>query len=32
MAHRVGRQTVRVGVIGIGFVLAAWYFFKIYVH
>lgn len=32
MAHRVGRQTVRVGVISIGFILAAWYFFKIYAH
>ena len=30
MAHRVGRTTVRYGVISIGFVLAAWYFYKTY--
>jgi hypothetical protein len=30
MAHRVGRTTVRVGVVGIGFILAAWYFYKTY--
>ena len=28
IAHRVGRRTVRVIVIGIGFVLTAWYFYK----
>jgi hypothetical protein len=28
MAHRVGRRTVRFVVIGIGFVLTGWYFFK----
>jgi uncharacterized membrane protein YfcA len=28
MAHRVGRRTVRTVVIGIGFVLAGWYFYK----
>lgn len=31
MAHRVGRATVRRGVISIGFILAAWYFYKTYV-
>ena len=30
MAHRVGRTTVRYGVVGIGFILAAWYFYKTY--
>lgn len=30
MAHRVGRTTVRIGVIGIGFALSAWYFYKTY--
>jgi uncharacterized membrane protein YfcA len=30
MAHRVGRKTVRVVVIAIGFVLTAWYFYKIH--
>jgi hypothetical protein len=30
MAHRVGRTTVRIGVICIGFTLAAWYFYKTY--
>ncbi|HEX9010035.1 MAG TPA: hypothetical protein VF804_06690, partial [Holophagaceae bacterium] len=30
MAHRVGRKTVRVAVVGIGFLLAAWYFYKHY--
>jgi hypothetical protein len=30
MAHRVGRTTVRFGVISIGFVLTAWYFYKTY--
>ncbi len=30
MAHRVGRTTVRYGVISIGFILAAWYFYKTY--
>ncbi len=30
MAHRVGRSTVRVGVISIGFILSAWYFYKHY--
>jgi uncharacterized membrane protein YfcA len=28
MAHRVGRRTVRVVVIGIGFALTGWYFYK----
>jgi hypothetical protein len=28
MAHRVGRRAVRGAVIGIGFVLAGWYFYK----
>ncbi|WP_243287994.1 sulfite exporter TauE/SafE family protein [Geothrix terrae] len=30
MAHRVGRRTVRVGVVSIGFILSAWYFYKHY--
>jgi hypothetical protein len=30
MAHRVGRKTVRVGVVSIGFILSAWYFYKRY--
>ena len=30
MAHRVGRATVRYGVVSIGFLLAAWYFYKTY--
>ncbi len=30
MAHRVGRTTVRVGVVSIGFILSAWYFYKTY--
>ena len=30
MAHRVGRTTVRVGVVVIGFTLSAWYFYKTY--
>jgi hypothetical protein len=30
MAHRVGRKTVRYGVVGIGFILSAWYFYKTY--
>ncbi|WP_306591621.1 sulfite exporter TauE/SafE family protein [Geothrix sp. 21YS21S-4] len=30
MAHRVGRTTVRAGVVTIGFVLTAWYFYKTY--
>jgi uncharacterized membrane protein YfcA len=30
MAHRVGRKTVRVGVVSIGFILSAWYFYKHY--
>jgi len=30
MAHRVGRRTVRFVVIGVGFVLTAWYFYKIH--
>lgn len=30
MAHRVGRTTVRTGVVAIGFVLSAWYFYKTY--
>jgi uncharacterized membrane protein YfcA len=30
MAHRVGRKTVRYGVVSIGFILAAWYFYKTY--
>jgi uncharacterized membrane protein YfcA len=30
MAHRVGRTTVRYGVISIGFILSAWYFYKTY--
>ncbi|MDR3671162.1 MAG: sulfite exporter TauE/SafE family protein [Holophaga sp.] len=30
MAHRVGRKTVRVIVIGVGFVLAGWYFYKMH--
>jgi len=28
MAHRVGRRTVRMLVIGVGFILAGWYFYK----
>jgi hypothetical protein len=28
MAHRVGRKAVRFGVISIGFILSAWYFYK----
>jgi uncharacterized membrane protein YfcA len=28
MAHRVGRRTVRITVISIGFLLTAWYFYK----
>jgi len=28
MAHRVGRRTVRMVVVGIGFLLAGWYFYK----
>ena len=30
MAHRVGRRTVRIGVVSIGFALSAWYFYKTY--
>ncbi len=30
MAHRVGRKTVRYGVVSIGFILSAWYFYKTY--
>ncbi len=30
MAHRVGRGAVRVGVVSIGFILSAWYFYKTY--
>lgn len=30
MAHRVGRKTVRVAVVCIGFSLSAWYFYKHY--
>jgi len=30
MAHRVGRKTVRTVVIGVGFVLAGWYFYKMH--
>jgi hypothetical protein len=30
MAHRVGRGPVRIGVVCIGFMLAAWYFYKTY--
>jgi hypothetical protein len=30
MAHRVGRRTVRMIVIGVGFVLAGWYFYKMH--
>ncbi len=30
MAHRVGRKAVRSVVIGIGFVLAGWYFYKMH--
>jgi uncharacterized membrane protein YfcA len=30
MAHRVGRTTVRYGVVSIGFLLAIWYFYKTY--
>ena len=30
MAHRVGRTTVRGGVVAIGFILSAWYFYKTY--
>jgi hypothetical protein len=30
MAHRVGRRTVRTLVIGVGFVLAGWYFYKMH--
>lgn len=32
MAHRVGRKTVRVAVVSIGFILSAWYFYKHYAH
>jgi uncharacterized membrane protein YfcA len=32
MAHRVGRKTVRVCVICIGFILTAWYFYKMYLR
>lgn len=28
MAHRVGRRTVRITVISVGFLLTAWYFYK----
>jgi hypothetical protein len=28
MAHKVGRKPVRIGVVSIGFLLAAWYFYK----
>ncbi|MDE3032148.1 MAG: sulfite exporter TauE/SafE family protein, partial [Acidobacteriota bacterium] len=28
MAHRVGRRTVRIAVVTIGFALSAWYFYK----
>jgi hypothetical protein len=30
MAHRVGRKTVRGSVVCIGFLLSAWYFYKLY--
>jgi hypothetical protein len=30
MAHRVGRRAVRMVVIGVGFVLTAWYFYKMH--
>jgi uncharacterized membrane protein YfcA len=30
MAHRVGRRTVRFIVIAVGFILTAWYFYKIH--
>lgn len=30
MAHRVGRTTVRAGVVSIGFLLTIWYFYKTY--
>ena len=30
MAHRVGRRTVRAIVISVGFLLTAWYFWKLY--
>jgi hypothetical protein len=30
MAHRLGRRSVRSGVVGIGFALSAWYFYKTY--
>jgi uncharacterized membrane protein YfcA len=30
MAHRVGRRTVRFLVIGVGFALTAWYFYKMH--
>jgi uncharacterized membrane protein YfcA len=30
MAHRVGRKTVRYIVIGVGFTLTAWYFYKMH--
>jgi uncharacterized membrane protein YfcA len=30
MAHRVGRRTVRMLVIGVGFILTAWYFYKMH--
>lgn len=30
MAHRVGRKTVRAIVVGVGFILTAWYFYKIH--
>jgi uncharacterized membrane protein YfcA len=32
MAHRVGRKTVRTIVILVGFLLTAWYFYKIHGH
>jgi len=30
MAHRVGRRAVRMLVIGVGFVMTAWYFYKMH--
>jgi hypothetical protein len=30
MAHRVGRRTVRFIVVAVGFILTAWYFYKIH--
>jgi uncharacterized membrane protein YfcA len=30
MAHRVGRKAVRRVVIGVGFVLTGWYFYKMH--